>query len=146
MLCHLLLGRICRRGQLNRYRLLAHQKRAVLLARRRGWSQSAGALLREEGDVLLCGCPHNPLLYLIISHINPEHTVITHLFTISCNHLILIICWNILNYLKFEILTVPCISVLNRFLSMLGSQNVLPFCLQLNLFMLFLPPFTAIWT
>ncbi len=25
----------------------------------------------------------NPLLYLIISHINPVHTFLTHLFTIS---------------------------------------------------------------
>ena len=47
----------------------------------------------------------NPFLYLIISHINPVHTFITHLFMIPCNHLILLLCWNILNYhLKFEIL------------------------------------------
>jgi hypothetical protein len=37
---------------------LTHQKRAVMLARSRGWSQTVGALLREEGEVLLCGCPH----------------------------------------------------------------------------------------
>ena len=33
----------------------------------------------------------NPLLYLIISHMNPVHTFITHLFTIPCNHLILLL-------------------------------------------------------
>ena len=32
--------------------------------------------------------PHlqNPLLYLIMSHMNPVHTFIAHLFTTHCNH------------------------------------------------------------
>ena len=47
---------------MNKYRLLGHQKRADLLARGQGWSQTVGALLREKGDALLCGCPHKVLL------------------------------------------------------------------------------------
>ena len=42
-------------------------------------------------------CLQNPLPYLIMSHMNPVHTFITHLFTIPCNNLILLLCWNILN-------------------------------------------------
>jgi len=51
--------------------------------------------------------PHlqNPLLYPIMSHMNPVHIFITHLFTIPCNHLINLLCWKILtSHLKFEIL------------------------------------------
>ena len=71
----------------------------------------------------------NPLLYLIMSHMNPVHTFITHSFTITCNHLILLLCWNILNsHLKPEIpqrpvLTVPCIIALNNAMSMRGFQK-----------------------
>jgi len=74
-------------------------------------------------------CSQNPLLYLIMSHMNPVHTFITHLFTIPCNHLILLLCWSILNsHLKFEIpqrrvLTVACIIALNKILSMRGFQK-----------------------
>jgi len=47
----------------------------------------------------------NPLLYLIMSHMNTAHTFITQLFTIPCNHLILLLCWNILHsHLTFKIL------------------------------------------
>ena len=71
----------------------------------------------------------NPLLYLIMSHMNPVHTFITHSFTITCNHLILLLCWNILNsHLKSEIpqrpvLTVPCIIALNNAMSMRRFQK-----------------------
>jgi hypothetical protein len=60
----------------------------------------------------------NPLLYLIMSHMNPVHIFITYLFTIPCNHLIHLLCWKILiSHLKFEILwspvlTVTCLSAL----------------------------------
>jgi len=92
----------------------------------------------------------NPLLYLIMSHMNPVHTFITHLFTISCNHMILILCWNKLNSnLKSEIvwrplLTVPCNSALNRFLPMLRSQKCSSLLSPTEFFIWFsYPPFTA---
>lgn len=77
-------------------------------------------------------CLQNPLLCLIIGQINPVHIFITSFFTITCNHLILLICWNILNsHFKFDnlkrhVLTVPCISALNKILSMPGLKILLP--------------------
>ena len=53
-------------------------------------------------------CLQNPLPYLIMSNMNPVHSFITHLFTISCTHPILLLCWNILkSHLKFQILYRP---------------------------------------
>jgi len=50
-------------------------------------------------------CLIHLLPYLILSHMDPMHTVTTHLFTIPCNHLIRLLCCNILNsHLQFETL------------------------------------------
>ena len=47
----------------------------------------------------------SPLAYLIMIHMNPVHTFITNISTISFNYLFLLLCRNILNsHLKFEIL------------------------------------------
>jgi hypothetical protein len=77
---------------------------------------------------------------------------ITHLFTITCNHLILLLSWNILNshlknlkspkglYWQYHALlhyTKSCLCI--------GLKNVFYFCLQLN-FLFFLPPFTSTQT
>jgi hypothetical protein len=81
----------------------------------------------------------NALPYLIMSHMNLVHTFITYLFTIPCNHLIHLICLKILNsHLKFQILyrpvlTVLCISAINRIMSMPMYKECSLFCLQLNI-------------
>ena len=79
------------------------------------------------------------LFFLPLSLLQKHHLVKTynyelcnsihHSFTITCNHLILLLCWNILNsHLKPEIpqrpvLTVPCIIALNNAMSMRGFQK-----------------------
>ena len=74
-------------------------------------------------------CLQKQLLCLIMSHVIPGHTFITHLFMIPYNHLILLLCWNTVICLrKFEILhspvlIVPCIIALNKILSMHRSQT-----------------------
>ena len=94
-------------------------------------------------------CSQNPLPYLIMSNMNPVHTFITHLFTISCNHLTPLLCWNILNsHFQFEILyrpvvTVPCICALNRSVSMPRSQICSLLLSATEYLRLFLHPCTA---
>ena len=76
---------------------------------------------------------------------NPKHTFITHLFTIPCTHLIILLCWNILNshlipeILQRHVLRVACTGTLNRILSMHTSQICSLLLFPTEFFMLFLP-------
>jgi len=47
-------------------------------------SEISGICLLVVDDVASLACLQNPFLYLIMGQMNPVHTFITHLFTISC--------------------------------------------------------------
>jgi hypothetical protein len=90
LLCHWLVGRSGRRGLRNDFRSLRRKgpfagaagkgclwngaeagakqweccwcrRKGPFVQRSRSWSQTVEVLLGEEGDALLCGCPHTPL-------------------------------------------------------------------------------------
>ena len=69
-------------------------------------------------------CMQNPLTYLNMTHMNPVHTFITNISTITCNHLFLLLCWNIL-ILNLKSCKDHCwqYRALNRILSMSRSQK-----------------------
>jgi len=68
-------------------------------------------------------CLQNSLPYLILSHMDPVHTFTNHLFTIPCNHLILLLCYNIQSA-HFKIWNAE-LNLICHLIALLGAHPIL---------------------